>query len=72
MNNKKSDFLKLKLTYLRFIYKITEQIKNGKKPPVEMIKQTQDLGRRVNIPEEELKNLGIVSFYESNIQQSPS
>jgi len=48
MNIKKSDSLKLKLTYLRFIYKITEHIKNGKRPPVEMIKQTQDLGRRVN------------------------
>ncbi len=72
MNTKKSDFLKLRLTYLRFIYKITEHVKDGKKPPVEMIKQTQDLGRRVNIPEEELKNLGIVSFFESTIQQSPS
>jgi len=63
MDNKKSDFLKLKLTYLRFIYKITEHINGGKKPPVEMIKQTLELGRQVNIPEEELKNLGIVSFY---------
>ena len=72
MENKKSDFLKSKLTYLRFIYKITEQINSGKKPPPEMIKQTRKLGRLVNIPEEELKNLGVVSFYESNIQQSPS
>lgn len=72
MDNKKSDFLKSKIAYLRFIYNITEQIQSGKRPPVEMIKQTRDFGRRVNIPEEELKNLGIVSFYESNIQQSPS
>jgi len=72
MENKKSDFLKSKLTYLRFIYKITEHINSGKKPPPEMIKQTRKLGRLVNIPEEELKNLGVVSFYESNIQQSPS
>ncbi|MBW2145114.1 MAG: hypothetical protein JRG75_12065 [Deltaproteobacteria bacterium] len=63
MDNKKSDFLKSKIAYLRFIYKITEQIKSGKKPPVKMIKQTRDLGRQVNIPEEELKNLGVVSFY---------
>jgi len=28
-----------------------------------MIKQTRKLGRQVNIPEEELKNLGVVSFY---------
>jgi len=72
MDNKKSDYLKSRLAYLRFIYKITEQIKSGKKPPAEMIKQTRDLGRLVNIPEEELKNLGIVSFYGSNIQQNPS
>lgn len=72
VENKKSDFLKSKLTYLRFIYKITEHINSGKKPPPEMIKQTRKLGRLVNIPEEELKNLGVVSFYESNIQQSPT
>ena len=63
MDNKRSEFLHSKQTYLRFIYKITEHINNGKKPPAEMIKQTQDLGRRVNIPDEELKNLGIVSYY---------
>jgi len=72
MENKKSDFLKSKLTYLRFIYKITKHINSGKKPPLEMIQQTRELGRQVNIPEEELKNLGIVSYYGSNIQQSPS
>jgi len=63
MENKKSDSLDSKLTYLRFIYKITEQINCGKKPSAEMITQTRKLGRQVNIPEEELKNLGIVSFY---------
>ena len=63
MNKKKSKLLKSKQTYLRFIYKITEQIKSGKKPPAEMIEQIRNLGRQVNIPEEELKNLGIVSFY---------
>ena len=72
MDNKKADFLKSKIAYLRSIYKITEHINSGKKPPAEMIKQTRNLGRQVNIPEEELKNLGIVSFYGSNIQQSPS
>ncbi|MBE9543290.1 MAG: hypothetical protein IMF02_02265 [Proteobacteria bacterium] len=67
MDNKKSGFLESKLTYLRFIYKITEHINNGKKPPAEMINQTRKLGRQVNIPEEELKNLGVISFYGSNI-----
>lgn len=65
MDNKKTDFMKSKQTYLRFIYTITELINSGKKPPAEMIKQTRDLGRQVNIPEEELKNLGVVSFYGS-------
>jgi hypothetical protein len=63
MENKKTDFLKSKLTYLRFIYKITEQINSGEKPSAAMIKQTRKLGRQVNIPEEELKNLGVVSFF---------
>ena len=63
MDKKKLDFLKSKQTYLRFIYKITEHINSGKKPPAEMIEQIRHLGRQVNIPEEELKNLGIVSYY---------
>ena len=63
MDKKKADLLKSKQTYLRFIYKITEQIKSGKKPPAEMIEQIRNLGRQVNISEDELKNLGIVSFY---------
>ncbi len=72
MDKKNFEFLKSKLTYLRFIYKITEHISSGKKPPAEMIKQTRELGRLINIPEEELKNLGVVSFYGSNIQSNPS
>ena len=67
MKNKKTDFLKSKLAYLRFIYKITQHINSGKKPSGAMIKKTRELGRLVNIPEEELKNLGVVSFYGSNI-----
>jgi hypothetical protein len=63
MDNKKSEFLKSKQTYLRFVYKITEHINSGKKPSAKMIEQIRDLGRQVNVPEEELKNLGIVSFY---------
>ena len=63
MDKKKTDFLKSKQTYLRFIYKITEQIKSGKKPPAEMIERIRNLGRQANIPEDELKNLGVVSFY---------
>ena len=57
------DYLKSKLTYLRLIYKITEHIKGGKNPPAEMIHQTRELGRLANIPEDELKNLGVVSHY---------
>ena len=63
MDNKKSEFLKSKQTYLRFVYKITKHINSGKKPSAKMIEQIRDLGRQVNVPEEELKNLGIVSFY---------
>lgn len=63
MNKKKSRILKSKLTYLRCIYKITEQINSGKKPPADIIKQIRELGRLVNAPEEELKNLGVVSYY---------
>lgn len=63
MNKKKSRILKSKLTYLRCIYKITEHIKSGKKPPADIIQQTRELGRLVNAPEEELKNLGLVSYY---------
>ena len=63
MNKKDSRILKSKLTYLRCIYKITEHINSGKKPPADIIQQTRELGRLVNAPEEELKNLGVVSYY---------
>lgn len=63
MNKKKTDILKSKLTYLRCIYKITEHINSGKKPPIDIIKHTRELGRLVNVSEEELKNLGVVSYY---------
>ena len=63
MPKKKTDILKSKLTYLRCIYKITEHINSGKKPPADIIKQTRELGRRVNVSEEELKNVGVVSYY---------
>jgi len=63
MKKKKTDIIKSKLTYLRCVYKITEHINNGKKPPADIIKQTRELGRLVNAPEDELKNLGVVSYY---------
>ncbi len=63
MDKKKSRILKSKLTYLRCIYKITEHINSGKKPPADIIQQTRELGRQVNAPEEELKNLGVLSYY---------
>ena len=63
MNKKKTKILKSKVTYLRCIYKITEHINSGKKPPADIIQQTRELGRLVNAPEEELKNLGVISYY---------
>jgi hypothetical protein len=63
MDKKKSDFLKTKQTYLRFIYKITQHINSGKRPSAEAIEQIRNLGRQVNVPEDELKNLGLISFY---------
>lgn len=59
----KTSILKSKLTYLRCIYKITEHINKGKRPPADIIKRTRELGRLVNVPEDELKNLGVVSYY---------
>ena len=63
MHKKKSRILESKLTYLRCIYKITEHINSGKKPPADILQKTRELGRLVNAPEEELKNLGVVSYY---------
>ncbi len=62
MENQKSYFLKSKQKYLHLIYKITEHIIAGKKPSGEMIKEARELGRRVDIPEEELKNLGLLNL----------
>jgi hypothetical protein len=61
MEKQQSFFLKSKQTCLRLIYEITEQIIAGNNPLAEMIKQARDAGRRVEIPEEELKNLGLLN-----------
>jgi hypothetical protein len=63
MDDQNSFFLKSKQKYLHLIYKMTELIIAGSNPSDEMIKEARELGRRVDIPEEELKNLGLISLY---------
>jgi hypothetical protein len=67
MDKQQSFFLKSKQRYLRLIYEITEDIIAGSYPSAEMIQQARDLGRRVDIPEEELKNLGLISLQRATI-----
>jgi len=62
MKNKKLYFLKSKQKYLHLIYTITEHIIAGNKPSGEMIKEARELGRQMDIPEEELKNLGLLNL----------
>jgi hypothetical protein len=63
MDDQNSFFLKSKQKYLHLIYKMTELIIAGSNPSDEMIKEARELGRRVDIPEEELQNLGLISLY---------
>jgi hypothetical protein len=67
MDYQKSDLLKSKQKYLRLIYNITKQIITGSNPSDEMIKEARELGRRVAIPEEELKNLGLINLHQAAI-----
>ena len=67
MDNQKSFFLKSKQKYLHLIYKITEHIIAGSDPSDQLIKEARKLGRRADIPEEELKNLGLINLHRANI-----
>jgi hypothetical protein len=67
MDQQQSFFLKSKQKYLRLIYEITEHIIAGSNPSVEMIKQARELGRRVDVPEEELKNLGLLNLQRATM-----
>jgi len=61
MDDRKTCYLKSKQKYLQLIYKITQRIIAGSDPSDEMIRAARELGRRVDIPEDELKNLGLIS-----------
>jgi hypothetical protein len=63
MDDQNSFFLKSKQKYLHLIYKMTELIIAGCDPSDELIKEARELGRRVDIPEEELQNLGLIRLY---------
>jgi hypothetical protein len=60
MDNQNSFYLKSKQKYLHLVYKITESIIAGGDPSEEMIKEARELGLQVDIPEEELLNLGLI------------
>ena len=62
MDNRKTCYLKSKQQYLHLIYKMTELIIAGSDPSDDLIKEARELGRRVDIPEEELLNLGLISL----------
>jgi hypothetical protein len=66
MDDQKSFFLKTKQKYLQLVYEITERIIAGVDPSEEMLKAARDLGRQVDIPEEELLNLGLINLRGAN------
>jgi hypothetical protein len=43
---------------------MTELIIAGSDPSDALVKEARELGQRVNISEEELQNLGLVSLYQ--------
>ena len=63
MRKEKKLFLQTRQKYLHAIYKITKIIIAGNDPSDTLMKEARELGLRVNIPEEELQNLGLVSIY---------
>ena len=66
MDKNKSVSLKYKQKYLNLIYKITQQMIAGGDPSDEMIAEARELGSQVDIPEEELINLGLINLHQAN------
>jgi len=54
--------IRKKQKYNETLFAITKYVLLNQKPPEEMIEMAKELGRQLNIPEEELRNIEFSSF----------
>ena len=58
--------LKSKQRYLNLIYRITQQKIAGSDPSDKLLEEARELGNQVDIPEEELINLGLMDLHKAH------
>ena len=69
MDKENSLSLKSKQRYLNLIYRITQQKIAGSDPSDELLEEARALGNQVDIPEEELADLGLADLHKTNENQ---
>lgn len=65
MDKENSLSLKSKQRYLNLIYRITQQKIAGSDPSDELLEEARALGNQVDIPEEELADLGLTNLHKT-------
>ncbi len=62
MDNEIKEKIKIKQKYDETLFTITKYVMLNQRPPEEMIKKAKELGRQLNIPEDELRNIEFSCF----------
>jgi len=57
LNNETIKKIKKKKNFNELVFKITQYGQRNCKPPENLIKTAEELGRQIDIPEEELRNI---------------
>jgi len=54
--------IRKKQKYNELIFKITQYNLSGRKPPEKLISEAKELGRQLDLPETELRNIEFTTF----------
>jgi hypothetical protein len=57
LTDREKDLINYKKQYLELVYKITRLRLSGEDPPEKLLKQVQEIGRAVEIPETFLRSI---------------
>ena len=57
LDNETLKKIREKQNYNKLLFKINQYVLRNRKPPVKLIKEARELGRQIDIPEAELRNI---------------
>jgi hypothetical protein len=62
LDNQLVEKIKIKQKYNKLLFKITQYNLRSSKPPEKLMKEAKELGRQLDLPEAELKNIEFSTF----------